>query len=95
MKSQDFKLHDYQIEARDDLAAALRKLLNGGTRQQLILIDVLDEMHPTLEQNFWRMVRDTAAHYSTVPDNYYDQRNVASQKFVKHIAEYDGHLPLI
>lgn len=89
------KLLDYQVEARDELAAALRKLLNGGTRQHMILIDVLDEMHPTLEQNFWRMIKDTAAHYAEAPDNYYDQRNKASQKLVRHIAEYDGHLPLI
>lgn len=84
-------------QTRDQVYDALYQLLNRTSERQAraILIDILDEIHPTLEQGFWRLVRDTAKHYAEAPDNYFDQRNLGSQGLVKHIAEWNGQLPLI
>ncbi len=72
----------------------LEKLLNRSPRRlSEVLSKTLRNMHPTLQQNWWRMVKQVAKDYRNIP--YYDDRNRASLKFAKAISGIDIHLPLI
>ena len=57
------------------------------------LKDHLDKEHPTLAQNFFRVVYEASVHYAKRP--YFDLRNEASGKLCKEIEKIDIYFPYV
>lgn len=88
-------------EINRELYNALNKdlhQLTNTTRESVakdILFEIVSNMDPMLEQNFWRLILDLAHAYDKMPNSYYDARNRAVRDLTYHITTFDGHLPHI
>jgi hypothetical protein len=49
------------------------------------IVDVLDRSHRTLQQTFWRSIKDAMAKYGET--EFFDLRNQASVEFCKAVTE--------
>jgi len=68
----------------------------NAKRQSGFFYEVLTDDHPTLQQSFWRMMREVILLYANAP---YDARNKASVFFCQYIKakveDFDSGFPMI
>jgi hypothetical protein len=80
----------------ENAVTALFSSLNvmGGENE---IIEVVSKMvrseHRTLQQNFWRVIKNVAADYSE--NTRSDCRNQGSIEFTKKISDIDCYLPFV
>ncbi len=64
----------------------LTTLTNGAeSLNQRTLDQALANLHPTLQQTFWRMVKSAAFAYDDLPAAYFDRRNEASHEWTGRV----------
>jgi hypothetical protein len=75
-----------------DLEKYLFEKLNS--RERLFenqLFDAITKLHPTLQQTWFRVMKNFIYRYADIPDNHFDARNEASHEWAKRAAgESDG-----
>lgn len=90
-------------EVKEEMREAVLKLTDilnhTGTRDDLqsgCFYEALTDDHPTLQQNFWRMMYKVILLYANAP---YDARNKASVFFCQYIKakveDFDSGFPMI
>lgn len=104
-KKWDFERQQRALQKKNTIHDLVEKfvgsILNSGgvglwldETTDLFLGELIGE-HRTLQQNFWRFVRQLAKKYAALDDRFFDPRNEDAKKYAKKIAELDGHLSFI
>lgn len=84
-----------RTQADKQAVQELFRLINfyGNDRELVnVIVAHLRNEHRTLQQTFWRVIRQVAEQYQ---DFHTDLRNESAVKFAKAIAEISEHMPLI
>jgi hypothetical protein len=84
---------DQQEKEAKDFAYQLSSFVNGMGRRDRVVVEVMANDHPTLQQNFMRFF--IAFCEEMAKKNYSDGRNVASVNLAKEIIKLNTGLPYV